>query len=152
LRNPKVRAETIKINHAEMSDGPALDAFEPEPIKRPPVVSLQTAPKKVFQKMPDEVAQSEYWVRNEPIPHGLDLFPPANNLWFMRYADLCYAHSKGGPLFIDTPGSSTEIMYCEAKLAAYRKKGIRYTYIKAHDEISDVLMRLDPMLPVGQRQ
>jgi hypothetical protein len=105
-----------------------------------------------FSKIPDRIAQSDHWLRNEPIPHGLELFPPDRSLWHMRYADLFYPMAKGGPLFLDTPGSPTEVTYCEEKIKAYRTKGIRYSYILSQDDEIDVLLRLDPNigLPSGK--
>ncbi len=119
-----------------------------EPKKQSFVIMEKTQTQSKFSKMADMVADSAYWVRNEPIPFGLDLFPSAANLFFMRYADLFYKHATGGPIYIDTPGSQTEIAYCEKKLAAYKERGVRYTYIKAGDELSDIMMRIEP-LPKG---
>lgn len=107
--------------------------------------------KRQFTKLTDEVAQSDHWMKNEPIPFGLDLFPPASSLWFMRYSDLFYPNARGGPLWIDTPGSSTEYNYCEQKLKAYQAKGVRYTYVKPNEDVTDVQMRLDPILIKGNQ-
>ncbi len=110
-------------------------------------VALGFEQKRNFTKIPDQVAESDHWMKNEPIPYGLDLFP--HDLWFMRFSDLFYPHAKGGPLYIDTPGSPTEYAYCEKKLKAYQDKGVRYTFIKPNEDASDVAVRLDPMLPIG---
>ncbi len=112
-------------------------------------IALGFDKRREFSKIPDQVAESDHWMKNEPIPHGLDLFPPDSNLWFMRFSDLFYPHAKGGPLYIDTPGSPTEYGYCDIKLKAYHSKGVRYTYIKPNEDAADVAIRLDPMLPMG---
>lgn len=105
-----------------------------------------------FSKISDEIAQSDHWIRNEPIPFALELFPAINHDWKMRYSDLYYPKvGKNGNIWIDTPGSQIELMMCEKKLEAYRKKGVRYTYIKDNEDASAALMRLDPILPKGTR-
>ncbi len=152
MKNPKVKAGSIRDGSAELLI--AEHDLKPEENKRHAryiALGMDKGNRK-FSKIPDEVAQSDHWMRNEPIPHGLDLFPPDSSLWQMRYSDLFYPVAKGGPLYIDTPGSATEIMWCEQKMKAYHAKKVRYTYITAHDDASDVLMRLDPMLPIGQAQ
>jgi len=102
-----------------------------------------------FSKIADEVACSDHWVRNEPIPHGLDLFPQE---WFMRYSDLFYPVAKGGGIWIDTPSNGIDQDRAERKLQAYRKMGVRYTYIAANEGATEVLMRLDPVLPKGNEE
>lgn len=106
-----------------------------------------------FTKLTDQIAQSDHWFRNEPIPHALELFPIDRALWNMRYADLFYPHAKGGKLYLDTPGSMAEIKLCEQKIIAYRKKGVRYSYILPNDDVIDALLRLDPncLLPNGSQ-
>lgn len=105
---------------------------------------------KRFSKVTDQVAKSDLWVRREPIPHGMELFPASSYLWYMRYSDLFYRHAEGGPLYLDTPGSAIEVAYCEQKLKAYRAKGIRYAYVKANEGALEVFERLDPPnLPQG---
>lgn len=113
----------------------------------PAVVSNRgTAQVARFTKAPDKIAESDHWVRVEPIPHGLELFPQE---WNLRYADLFYPTARGGGLYIDTPVSPFEVMACERKLEAYRKKGVRYTFIKTDEDASEAMIRLDPTLPLG---
>ena len=142
MKNSKVKGTGMRSNTAELpnSSDPRLK-----------VIALERGENRVrlFSKVSDEVAQSDHWFKNEPIPFGLDLFP---NDWFMRYSDLFYPNAKGGPIHIDIPGSPTDIMYCERKLEAYRAKGVRYTYIKANEDASEALMRLDPVLPKGAKE
>ncbi len=140
MKNSKVKMARIDTHTADMKDAD-------EPMIK--VAALDRGASRIakYSKISDDVAQSDHWMRNEPIPHGLDLFPGEE--WFLRYADLFYPVAKGGPLFIDTPMSLTEVRYCERKLEAYRSKGIRYTYIKANEDAGDVAMRLNPVLPRG---
>lgn len=100
-----------------------------------------------LSKMPDQIAESDHWVRNEPIPGGLELFP---NEWEMRYSDLFYPVAKGGKLYIDTPMGAIQINRCKIKLEAYQAKGVRYTYIADGEDIADVKLRLENGLPRGQ--
>ena len=159
MKNSKVKAYQVPSSSREGSRFEELDETDlflsqtkqnsGDRQKRYIALGLDKVDKR-FSKLSDVIAQSEHWVRNEPIPHGLDLFPANSSLWQMRYSDLFYAYAKGGPLYIDTPGSATEIMWCEQKLHAYRAKGIRYTYIKAGEDSIDVLLRLDPIsVPKG---
>ncbi len=134
MKNTKVKVVKTRSHTAEMAS------------EQPRNINRGTAQIKRFSKTPDAVAESDHWVRNEPIPFGLDLFPQE---WQLRYADLYYPVAQGGPIYIDTPVSATEVMYCERKLEAYRSKGVRYTYIKMHETPDDVRMRLHPVLPIG---
>ncbi len=140
MKNTKLKAYSMTNHTAELY-----------PIDKPKekVIALERAASRAFRftKISDLVAQSDHWCRNEPIPFGLEFFP---HEWFMRYSDLFYPSAKGGKLYIDTPMSATEIMYCERKLKAYHSKGVRYTYIISNEDAESVLMRLDPILPNGR--
>jgi len=156
LKNQKVKAQMITNGSAEhTSAGDELD-YSLEQKSRAVARQKQTISLGLhknsdkYSKVTDQIAMSDHWMRNEPIPGGLDLFPPDSHLYFMRFSDLFYPHAKDGPLYIDTPGSPTDIMYCEEKLKAYRKKGVRYTYVKANEGALEAMVRLDPpTLPKG---
>lgn len=143
MKNPKFKTHRLQTHIAEPAD-------ENSPLAK--VHALERAKTKAFafSKISDSVAQSDHWFRNEPIPGGLDLFPMQ---WYMRYADLFYPLAVGGKLYIDTPMSGSDINFCKMKMAAYHKKGIRYTYIAQSDGPEEVLMRLDGVntqpLPTG---
>lgn len=148
MKNPKVKASKIQAGTSE------LPAEELKPDREASTegqkfIRVNPKPKGRFSKVTDEIAQSDHWMRNEPIPFGLELFKVEQNLWFLRYADLCYPYAKGGPIYIDTPGNSTDVMFCERKLKAYRSKGVRYTYLKAQESATEALMRLHQDLPEG---
>ncbi len=161
MRNSKVKGATIPTSTAEPNE--ALAEYErtlkkESAVRQKRIVSLNADatigpddPRQKFTKIPDQLAQSDHWMRNEPIPHGLDLFPPESNLFHMRYADLFYPYAKGGRLYIDTPISKIEENYCIQKLKAYQSKGVRYTYILAQDDVTEPMLRLDPnfTLPRG---
>ena len=161
MKNPKVKAANLKSRTSDPAGefSPAergyndfdRELMEESKKRQARFVDLGLeAGKRKYSKTSEMLAQSDFAMKNEPIPHGLELFPPYNNLWFMRYANLYYPHAKGGPLYIDMPISRIEEKYCEKKLEAYRKKGIRYTYIKSGDDAYDAAMRLDPpSLPTG---
>ncbi len=150
MKNSKVKAGRLSDGTSELAEDYEKELRNESKAKNARFIALGLDKgNRQFTKLSDEVAQSDHWVRNEPIKFGLDLFPPDRSLWQMRYSDLFYPNAKGGPLYIDTPGSSIEVMYCEQKLKAYQAKKVRYTYIKAHDDAADVLTRLDPMLPMG---
>ena len=145
MKNSKVRAATLSDHTSQVNINDL--AIEPDTATTKKIVALQKRVGRTFSKLSDEIAQSDHWMRNEPIPFGLDLFP--NEQWFMRYCDLFYPLAVGGPIYMDTPGNSTDVMYCEQKLLGYRSKGVRYTYLKANEDASGALMRLDPVLPKG---
>lgn len=153
MKSSKVKAASIPNGTAERSEHEEFEySLRQESIARQKKfvnLGLEKGYQK-FSKITDQLAESDHYMRNEPIPHGLDLFPPSGYLFFMRYSDLFYRYAKGGPLYVDTPISATEIMYCEKKLQAYRSKGVRYTYIKSGEDCLEASMRLDPMdLPKG---
>lgn len=162
MKNPKVKAIRSQNNRtAEPGEEFSIaergyndfdrELMEESKKRQARLVNLGTeSGKRKYSKTSEMLAQSDFAMKNEPIPHGMELFPAYNNLWFMRYANLYYPHAKGGAMYIDTPISRIEEKYCEQKLAAYRKAGVRYTYIKSGDDASDAAMRLDPpSLPTG---
>lgn len=162
MRNPKVKGASIRNSTSESN--PETEEMVRQlkvesSAKQQKLIALNADgtrgpndPRQKFTKIPDQLAQSDHWMRNEPIPHGLELFPPDSNLYHMRYSDLFYPYAKGGPLFIDTPGSLIEINYCEQKRLAYQKKEVRYTYILAQEDVTEAMLRLDPnfALPKGK--
>jgi hypothetical protein len=115
---------------------------------KPQRTNLVGMTRRQYSKITDEVADSDHYVRNEPIPFGLDLFP---NEWRMRYSDLFYPAAKGGGIYIDTPGAPWELVACAKKHEAYAAKGVRYTYVGPHEDAADVLMRLTNKLPAGSQ-
>lgn len=124
-------------------------AGEPRAKTATDLASTSEARLRGLSKMPDQVAESDHWVRNEPIPGGLELFP---NEWDMRYSDLFYPVAHGGKLYIDTPMGGIQVAKCVRKLEAYRARGVRYTYITESDELGDVKLRLENGLPRGQNE
>jgi hypothetical protein len=140
MKNSKVKMQSLPSHTAELTEVSTNQSN---------AAALNRGARRIerFSKISDDIAQSDHWMRNEPIPFGLELFPGEE--WFLRYADLFYPVAKGGPLYIDTPMSLTEIRYCERKIEAYRTKGVRYTYIKANEDASEASMRLDVDLPRG---
>lgn len=154
MKNPKVKASrTLSSATSEPSEDHDTISLIDDGLseRQQQYVALQKVNgNRRFSKITDELAGSDHWCRNEPIPNGLELFPPDGYLWYMRFADLFYKYAQGGPLYIDTPGSASDIMFCEMKLKAYRAKGVRYTYVKANEDSIDAILRLDPMaLPTG---
>jgi len=76
--------------------------------------------------LPDRLAQDGFWVRNQAIPKGKELFPLE---WRMQYVDVFYPHAKGGPLYIDQPNNDWEVAMCKRKYEVLRKLNIRYVYM-----------------------
>lgn len=133
----KVKMTAIRRRNAELPDDSGAEAK----LARIEAGSART---KSFSKLTDAVAQSDIYVRNEPIPFAMEFFPMD---WRMRYSDLYYPHAKGGGIYIDTPAAPYEIAMCEIKHKTYNAKGIRYTYVKSEESQAEVLARLNMILP-----
>ena len=148
MKNTKVRASKIPAGTSDLPIDDLTTGVLGETPKAQ-FVKMQGRLKRQYTKITDEIAQSDHWIRNEPIPFGLELFKVEQNLWYMRFADLCYPYSKGGKIYIDTPMSPIDVTYCKRKLEAYRAKGVRYTYIVANEGPEEALMRMHDVLPKG---
>jgi len=76
--------------------------------------------------LPDKLANSTFWVRNQMVPHAQKLFPLE---WRMQYAELFYPHAEGGPLYIDMPKTEWDLELCKRKYQTLRDSGVRYVYL-----------------------
>lgn len=76
--------------------------------------------------LPDKIANSTFWVRNQPLPRGREIFPLE---WKMQFADIFYPHAEGGPLYVDMPRTEWDVQLCKRKLTAMKTVGVRYLYI-----------------------
>ena len=94
---------------------------------------------KNFSKITDSAAQSDLYIRNEPIPFGKELFPQN---WRGQYSDLYYPNAMGGGIYIDMPMAPYDVTLCEQKHKAFSEKGVRYTYLKSNEGESELLARL----------
>ncbi len=94
---------------------------------------------KSFSKITDAVAQSDLWMRNEPIPFAKELWP---HDFRFQYADLYYPNARGGAIYIDTPGAPYEVTQCKIKHEKLHAKGVRYTYLGPNEGEAEMLARL----------
>ena len=76
--------------------------------------------------LPDKIANSSFWIRNQPLPKAKELFPMEHNL---QYCEVFYPYAEGGPLYIDMPVTEWQIKLCQRKLEAMRSIGVRYIYL-----------------------
>lgn len=140
MKNMKMKTAILPNRSAEMKDQSAPNE------KASRLLAAEHRIKK-FNKIPDQIAEHDHWLKNEPMPFANELFPFEISRHQMRYADLFYPYAKGGPVYIDTPVNEYEISWCEQKLA-YQKKGVRYTFVKPNEDVADALLRLH----VGARE
>ena len=97
-----------------------------EQIREKRLAAVQ-ARQKASTLLPDRLANSTFYVRNYPIPRGKELFPLE---WRMQYAEICYPHAEGGPLFLDFPRTEFDLALCERKRVTLHQNKIRYAYLK----------------------
>lgn len=135
------KVKEIKRRNAELSDD--TDA-------QTQVIAMERAANRVknYSKVTDQVAQSDLWVRNEPIPFAKDIWP---HDWKYQYADLYYPNAMGGGIYMDIPGAPYEETMCEEKHRELSAKGVRYTYLKSNEGEAEMLSRL-PHLVMGEPQ
>ena len=93
-----------------------------------------------FSNLADMIAEDDFYMKNFPIPKGKEMFPAE---FRMQYSDLFYPYSPGGPLYVDTPKTTFDIVLCEKKLPVMKAKGLRYTFIKTGEGEMEVRQRLD---------
>jgi hypothetical protein len=94
---------------------------------------------KSFSKITDVAAQSELYLRNEPIPFAKDIWP---HDWRYQFADLYYPNALGGGIYIDMPIAPYDVTMCELKHSKLHAKGVRYTYLKSNEGHAELLSRL----------
>ncbi len=134
MKSMKVKEIKMQKN-AELPD----DASAARRIKRLEGGAMRV---KNFSKITDSAAQSDLYIRNEPIPFSKDLFP---HNWRCQYADLYYPNAKGGGIYIDMPIAPYDVTLCEQKHKALHAKGVRYTYLKSNEGEAELLARLPPL-------
>lgn len=139
-KNPKIKARTMEAGTTR--EHTETEAFEARVQKR--INNSQ-----VLTRSTDKIANDAFFVRNQPIPHGKEMFPAE---WRMQFIDLFYPYAldeKGNrsPLYIDIPGNLHEVAMCERKLTMMRDKGMRYTYLKMGEAEWEGRMRLDGQDP-----
>jgi len=93
-----------------------------------PILRKQTK----YTKISDVLAESDFYMRNYPVPGAPKLFVD----WKMHYVDLYYPNAKVGeskvePLYMDFPRSNEELERCKKKKNYMREQGLRYTYLEA---------------------
>lgn len=124
------------------------DPDDLEGVKRAEAARRERAFKKVndqrvmFSRLPDQLAGSDLSFRNWQVPGAMTIFPSERD-WNCRFCNLYYPHAKGGPLFIDLPSIDYDVERCERKSEAFSKRGIRYTFIKNNEGLTEGLERLE---------
>ncbi len=131
MKSMKIKEIKMQKN-AEVPD----DASDARRIKRLEGAAART---KNFSKITDSAAQSDLYIRNEPIPFGRELFPQN---WRGQYADLYYPNAAGGGIYIDMPVAHYDVTLCEQKHQAFHEKGVRYTFLKSNEGEAELLARL----------
>ncbi len=137
--------KSLKVKEIKMQKNAELPD-ESAPAKRMAKIESGAMRVKSFSKITDAAAQSELYVRNEPIPFARDLFPVDQD-WRYRYADLYYPNAQGGGIYIDMPIAPYDVILCEKKYAAYHAKGVRYTYLLSNEGEANLLGRLPVLDP-----
>lgn len=140
MKSTKVKE--IKMRNAELPD----KTTEQVQAER---VSAGSSRNQRFSKITDSAAQSDLWVRNEPIPGAKALWPYD---YKYQYCDLYYPNAVGGGIYIDLPGAPYEVTLCKAKHDKLNPMGIRYTWLASNESQADLLARLPPDLPKGDEQ
>lgn len=130
MKSTKVKE--IKMRNAELADENDAETK----VKRMAGGAQRNAK---YTKITDAVAQSDFWVRNEPIPFAKSIWP---HDWKFQYADLYYPNAQGGGIYIDTPGAPYEVALCVEKHKELNKRGVRYTYLNINEGEAELLARL----------
>lgn len=141
MKNTKLKTGAVETKTAELQ---TQETTQEKMSKIEAAVQRSRA----FSKVTDCAAQSDLWMKNEPIPLSKEIWPHDHH-WRYHYCDLYYPNAKGGAMYIDLPSAAYEVSLCEEKHRELFKKGVRYTYLKANEGEAELLARL-AVLPLPQ--
>ncbi len=88
----------------------------------------------------EQISGTQYYIRNWKWSGAVEDFP--NEPW-MRCVDKFFPRAGVGPLAIDEPVMESEMVACERKAKALKKRGIRYLVLKEGMTLQQCQVALD---------